>query len=72
LHYAKALIGSRADKKGLFVAEDEIFFCSRVFARRGTFNYINMLVMKRIAGRPKDRIDIEALEKIKRGEDPYV
>jgi hypothetical protein len=32
----------------------------------------NLLVMKRIAGRPKDRLDIEALEKIKRGEVPYV
>ncbi len=31
----------------------------------------DLLVMKRIANRPKDRIDIEALEKIKRGEDPY-
>jgi len=28
--------------------------------------------MKRIANRPKDRIDIEALEKIKEGKDPYV
>ncbi|MDO9400068.1 MAG: hypothetical protein Q7T46_01160 [Polaromonas sp.] len=31
----------------------------------------HLLFMKRIANRPKDRIDIEALEKIKRGEDPY-
>ena len=28
------------------------------------------LMMKRIANRPKDRLDIEALQKIKRGEDP--
>jgi hypothetical protein len=27
-----------------------------------------LLEMKRIANRPKDRLDIEALEKIKRGE----
>jgi len=26
--------------------------------------------MKRIANRPKDQLDIAALEKIKRGEDP--
>ena len=32
----------------------------------------NLLMMNRIAGRPKDRLDIEALEKIQRGEDPYV
>lgn len=32
----------------------------------------HLLFMKRIANRPKDRIDIEALEKIQRGEDPYV
>jgi hypothetical protein len=32
----------------------------------------DLLTMKRIAGRPKDRLDIEALEKIKRGEDPNV
>lgn len=31
----------------------------------------HLLFMKRIANRPKDRIDIEALEKIQRGEDPY-
>jgi hypothetical protein len=30
----------------------------------------HLLEMKRIANRPKDRIDIEALEKIKRGESP--
>ena len=29
-----------------------------------------LLVMKRAANRPKDRLDIEALEKIQRGEDP--
>lgn len=32
----------------------------------------DLLVMKRIANRPKDRIDITALEKIQRGEDPNV
>ena len=32
----------------------------------------HLLFMKRIANRPKDRIDVEALEKIQRGEDPYV
>ena len=31
----------------------------------------DLLVMKRAANRLKDRIDIEALEKIKRGEDPH-
>ena len=30
----------------------------------------DLLMMKRIANRPKDRLDIEALQKIKRGEDP--
>lgn len=30
----------------------------------------DLLTMKRIADRPKDRLDIAALEKIKRGEDP--
>ncbi|PKO84913.1 MAG: hypothetical protein CVU17_01685 [Betaproteobacteria bacterium HGW-Betaproteobacteria-11] len=32
----------------------------------------DLLVMKRIANRPKDRLDIAALEKIERGEDPNV
>ena len=30
----------------------------------------NLIVMKRAANRPKDQLDIAALEKIKRGEDP--
>ncbi len=30
----------------------------------------DLVAMKRIADRPKDRLDIEALQKIKRGEDP--
>lgn len=30
----------------------------------------DLLKMKRVANRPKDRLDIAALEKIKRGEDP--
>lgn len=32
----------------------------------------DLLTMKRIANRPKDQLDIAALEKIKRGEDPNV
>ena len=32
----------------------------------------DLLTMKRIANRPKDRLDIEALQKIKRGEYPNV
>ena len=32
----------------------------------------DLLIMKRIANRPKDQLDIVALEKIKRGEDPNV
>lgn len=32
----------------------------------------DLLEMKRAANRPKDRLDIEALEKIKRGDDPNV
>ena len=31
----------------------------------------DLLIMKRAADRPKDRIDIDALERIKRGEDPH-
>jgi len=30
----------------------------------------DLLTMKRVANRDKDKLDIEALEKIKRGEDP--
>ncbi len=30
----------------------------------------DLIEMKRVANRPKDRMDIDALEKIKRGEDP--
>ena len=30
----------------------------------------NLIVMKRAANRPKDQLDIAALEKIKRGEEP--
>jgi hypothetical protein len=32
----------------------------------------DLLAMKRIANRPKDQLDVAALEKIKRGEDPNV
>ena len=32
----------------------------------------DLITMKRVANRSKDRLDIEALEKIKRGEDPNV
>lgn len=32
----------------------------------------DLLVMKRAANRPKDQLDVVALEKIKRGEDPNV
>lgn len=32
----------------------------------------DLLVMKCVANRPKDLLDIAALEKIKRGEDPNV
>ena len=32
----------------------------------------DLLIMKRIANRPKDQLDIVALEKIKRGDDPNV
>lgn len=42
-----------------------------LFGRRVSIAAIDdLLAMKRIANRPKDRLDIEALEKIKRGEDP--
>lgn len=32
----------------------------------------DLITMKRVANRSKDRLDIETLEKIKRGEDPNV
>lgn len=39
---------------------------------RSTFDIDSVLAMKRAANRSKDRMDIEALEKIKRGEVPNV
>ena len=39
---------------------------------RSTFDIDSVLAMKRAANRSTDRMDIEALEKIKRGEDPNV
>ncbi|OGS98167.1 MAG: hypothetical protein A3K04_01840 [Gallionellales bacterium RBG_16_56_9] len=42
-----------------------------LFARQVMIASIDdLLTMKRIANRPKDQLDIVALEKIKRGEDP--
>lgn len=44
-----------------------------LFGRRVQIASIDdLLAMKRIANRPKDQLDIVALEKIKRGEDPNV
>jgi hypothetical protein len=42
-----------------------------LFARQILIASIDdLLTMKRVANRPKDQLDIVALEKIKRGEDP--
>lgn len=44
-----------------------------LFARKAWIASIDdLLVMKRTANRPQDQLDIAALEKIKRGEDPNV
>lgn len=44
-----------------------------LFGRRISIAAIDdLLIMKRSANRPKDQLDIVALEKIKRGEDPNV
>lgn len=45
---------------------------ARLFGRDVKIASIDdLLTMKRAANRPKDRLDIDALERIKRGEDPH-
>jgi hypothetical protein len=44
-----------------------------LFARKVWIASVDdLLAMKRIANRPKDQLDMVALERIKRGEDPNV
>ncbi|MBI5899327.1 MAG: hypothetical protein HZB40_08895 [Rhodocyclales bacterium] len=61
------LVRPEIDFAGLYAnaARGELFGCEVPIAAID-----DLLAMKRSANRVKDRLDIEALEKIKRGEDP--